>query len=226
MISRETLRAGVYNLIMGYDGPDGRWVEGVVNFQSDDVEFDRLTDSILAWFAAPDVRREVVEQEMGYRLRTVAAYYYRRGQHGKVPDPAFIAREIQSGTDAMLAALPAPPVVGDEQACEHCPDGHENPESRPWAVFVAMERDGDGQPTHLYVAPTAGQHVAESDAEWARARLNYVVDEAEIEAAATVEARVRFRRQRMNVGTSRDREEQAFREGAVFAARLRGETRD
>lgn len=61
-----------------------------------------------------------------------------------------------------------------EQACEHCPDGHENPESRPWAVFVALERDGDGQPTHLYVAPTAGQHVAESDAEWARARLNMV----------------------------------------------------
>ena len=52
-----------------------------------------------------------------------------------------------------------------------------------------------------------------------------VVDEAEIEAAAITEARVRFRRQRMNVGTSQDREEQAFREGAVFAARLRGATR-
>lgn len=56
--------------------------------------------------------------------------------------------------------------------CEHCPDGHADPESRPWGVFVASERDGDGQPTHLYVAPTAGQHVAESDAEWVRARLN------------------------------------------------------
>lgn len=59
-----------------------------------------------------------------------------------------------------------------ESACEHCPDGHENPESRPWGVFVASERDSDGQPTHLYVAPTAGQHVAESDAEWVRAKLN------------------------------------------------------
>lgn len=57
-------------------------------------------------------------------------------------------------------------------ACPHCPDGHAQPESRPWGVFVASEVDGDGQPTHLYVAPTAGQHVAESDAEWARARLN------------------------------------------------------
>ena len=56
--------------------------------------------------------------------------------------------------------------------CEHCPDGHAQPESRPWGVFVASEVDGDGQPTHLYVAPTAGQHVAESDAEWVRARLN------------------------------------------------------
>jgi hypothetical protein len=52
-----------------------------------------------------------------------------------------------------------------------------------------------------------------------------VVDEADIEAAAITEARVRFRRQRMNVGTPQDREEQAFREGAAFAARLRGATR-
>jgi hypothetical protein len=114
VISRETLRALVYNLIMGYDGPDGR-VDGVVNFWSDDVDFDRLTDSILAWFAAPDVRREVVEQEMGYRLRTIAAYYHLRGRHGKVPDPAFIAREIQDGTDAVLAALPAPPALDEAE---------------------------------------------------------------------------------------------------------------
>ena len=56
--------------------------------------------------------------------------------------------------------------------CQHCPDGHASPTTRPWAVFVASECDGDGQPTHLYVAPTAGQHVAESDAEWARKLLN------------------------------------------------------
>jgi hypothetical protein len=39
-------------------------------------------------------------------------------------------------------------------------------------VFVSQERDGDGEPTHLCVMPTAGQHVAESDAEWARQMLN------------------------------------------------------
>lgn len=56
--------------------------------------------------------------------------------------------------------------------CPHCPDGHADPTSRPWGVFVSMERDGDGQPTHLCAMPTAGQHVAESDAEWARRMLN------------------------------------------------------
>lgn len=50
--------------------------------------------------------------------------------------------------------------------CPHCPDGHRDPTSRPWGVFVASDRDADGQPTHLYVAPSGGAHVAESDAEW------------------------------------------------------------
>lgn len=66
---------------------------------------------------------------------------------------------------------PAPD--GDDRAvCEHCPDGHSDPTTRPWAAFVASERDSDGQPTHLHVAPTAGQHVAESDAQWVRGLLN------------------------------------------------------
>ncbi len=32
--------------------------------------------------------------------------------------------------------------------------------------MVAPDRDGDGQPTHLRVAPSNGAHVAESDAAW------------------------------------------------------------
>lgn len=56
--------------------------------------------------------------------------------------------------------------------CPHCPDGHARPRSRPWGVFVASDRDRDGQPTHLYVAPSNGAHVAESDAEWLRALIN------------------------------------------------------
>lgn len=50
--------------------------------------------------------------------------------------------------------------------CPHCPDGHAAPDSRPWGVYVSPQRDGDGQPTHLIVQPSAGQHVAESDADW------------------------------------------------------------
>lgn len=55
--------------------------------------------------------------------------------------------------------------------CPHCPDGHRRPESRPWSAYVASERDGDGQPTHLRVEPSAGAHVAETDAEWLRQLL-------------------------------------------------------
>lgn len=52
--------------------------------------------------------------------------------------------------------------------CEHCPDGHEDPRRRPWAVYVDEWRDGDGQPISLIVSKTGCQHVAESDAEWLR----------------------------------------------------------
>ena len=53
-------------------------------------------------------------------------------------------------------------------SCEHCPDGHRDPTKRPWSVFVSEDRDSDGQPTHLYVCPSGGGHVSESDAEWLR----------------------------------------------------------
>jgi hypothetical protein len=57
--------------------------------------------------------------------------------------------------------------------CPHCPDGHMPPEhGQPWGAFVGPDRDGDGQPTQIIVARTAGAHVAESDAEWIRTRLN------------------------------------------------------
>jgi hypothetical protein len=67
---------------------------------------------------------------------------------------------------------PEPPT--QDMNCPHCPDGHTLPNggSQPWAVYVSSERDGDGQPTALIVARSAGAHVAESDAEWIRRRLN------------------------------------------------------
>ncbi|MFE2457543.1 hypothetical protein [Streptomyces sp. NPDC059402] len=66
---------------------------------------------------------------------------------------------------------PEPAQAGD---CEHCPDGHTPADSgsQPWHARVGPERDGDGQPIRLYVERSAGAHVAESDAEWVRARLN------------------------------------------------------
>lgn len=79
------------------------------------------------------------------------------------------------------------PATFTDSSCEHCPDGHADPTSRPWGVYVAAERDGDGQPIYLRVQPTAGQHVAKSDAEWVRERLNAapVTDlRADIEALA------------------------------------------
>jgi hypothetical protein len=58
--------------------------------------------------------------------------------------------------------------------CPHCPDGHTPPTggSQPWSVWVSEHRDGDGQPVILMVARSGGAHVAESDAEWMRTRLN------------------------------------------------------
>lgn len=59
-------------------------------------------------------------------------------------------------------------------SCPHCPDGHQDPEggSQPWSAWVSLHRDGDGQPTCITVARSAGAHVAESDAQWVRDMLN------------------------------------------------------
>lgn len=57
--------------------------------------------------------------------------------------------------------------------CPHCPDGHTPPDhGQTWGAYLAPTRDGDGQPTTIHVARSGGAHVAESDAEWVRARLN------------------------------------------------------
>jgi len=58
--------------------------------------------------------------------------------------------------------------------CPHCPDGHTPADrgTQPWGAWVGPELDGDGQPMTIHVARVAGAHVAESDAEWIRTRLN------------------------------------------------------
>lgn len=50
--------------------------------------------------------------------------------------------------------------------CPHCPDGHGSPNRTPWGVYVAPERDADGQPVYLRVQPSGGAHVADEDAQW------------------------------------------------------------
>lgn len=61
--------------------------------------------------------------------------------------------------------------------CVHCPDGHAPPDhGQTWGAYVGPERDGDGQPMQIIVARSAGAHVAQSDAEWVRQRLNGPVD--------------------------------------------------
>ncbi|MFU0240439.1 hypothetical protein ACKI1J_32460 [Streptomyces scabiei] len=79
---------------------------------------------------------------------------------------------------AVRAALDTPPAQAEAVAtaggCAHCPDGHTPADggSQPWSAWVGPERDGDGQPMAIHVARSGGAHVAESDAEWIRARLN------------------------------------------------------
>ena len=57
---------------------------------------------------------------------------------------------------------------GVVEDCPHCEDGHGDPTSRPWGVFVHPSVDGDKQPLYLAVCPSSGAHVAESDAAWLR----------------------------------------------------------
>lgn len=75
------------------------------------------------------------------------------------------------GHTALVWDDPEPAV---DMMCPHCPDGHTLPTqgSQPWGVYVADARDGDEQPTTIHVGRSGGAHVAESDAQWIRDRLN------------------------------------------------------
>lgn len=75
---------------------------------------------------------------------------------------------------ADLGPKPAASSPTTAGSCAHCPDGHTPADrgSQPWTAYVGPERDGDGQPMTIHVARSAGAHVAESDAEWIRQRLN------------------------------------------------------
>jgi len=82
-------------------------------------------------------------------------------------DPLTVLRAVEENPRYQL---------GD--GCPHCPDGHTPPDhGQTWGAYVGSERDGDGQPMQIIVARSAGAHVAESDAEWVRRRLNDTSDQ-------------------------------------------------
>jgi hypothetical protein len=91
-------------------------------------------------------------------------------------DDAVHVHTHAGGTDTRIVWNEPEPLGWDgaDTTCPHCPDGHTPPEhGQPWGAWVGPERDGDGQPTTIHVARAAGAHVAESDAQWVRNRLNY-----------------------------------------------------
>lgn len=61
------------------------------------------------------------------------------------------------------------------EECPHCPDGHAPADggSQLWSAWVSPKgKDGDGQPLMITVCRSGGAHVAESDAQWIRDKLN------------------------------------------------------
>ena len=60
----------------------------------------------------------------------------------------------------LVPQIPLPP-------CPYCPDGHNDPNRKPWSVWVAQPHSLL-KPSHLEVAPSDSWHVAETDAEWLR----------------------------------------------------------
>lgn len=89
------------------------------------------------------------------------------------PNPRLCRSCLRCGHGWDEATVPAEQPTADRTR-PHCPDGHTPPTggSQPWSAWVGPERDGDGQPTTIHVARSAGAHVAESDAQWIRDRLN------------------------------------------------------
>ena len=143
------------------------------------VTYERA-DAVLARFCLPvTVPSECVREQ-------IALWIEGKTIDGVYPD---FCNEYE-----IAEAIRALPLSGRSATadCEHCIDGHRSPLSRPWAAWVGAERDSDGQPTHVRVAPTAGQHVAESDAEWLRDLIRGAVpvEQSRPERKAMIEAAV------------------------------------
>ncbi|SHI67520.1 hypothetical protein [Streptomyces sp. 3214.6] len=140
----------------------------------------------LTYRAAPDSQLGRVHAYVAGRIHVdghAIPHIEPYGQHcdeGLGSWPEWLAEEARlHDPDAATVRVPATDQTAlsaqfDGQSCPHCPDGHQSPTggSQPWSAWVAAERDGDGQPVQITVARSAGAHVAESDAQWVRERLN------------------------------------------------------
>lgn len=114
----------------------------------------------------PDLTADLPDPVVPLRRRLISA---RNEIDNLVASLADVAPDPLSGLDLVEAE----PRYQLAPGCEHCPDGHTPPDhGQPWGVWVGSERDGDGQPRTIHVARSAGAHVAESDAQWVRDRLN------------------------------------------------------
>jgi hypothetical protein len=90
-----------------------------------------------------------------------------------------IADAIERARPDEAPELPSDPQVehvGTEPLpdCEYCTEhgyDHRRVGSKPFGVFMASDRDSDGQPTHLSVSYAAGEHVGEGEAEYVRRAL-------------------------------------------------------
>lgn len=104
------------------------------------------------------------------RKSGVTRIYYRAA--ADMIDP-----QVHDDPLTVLRAIEDAPQYELVPGCPHCPDGHTPPDhGQTWGAFLGSQRDGDGQPMQIIVARSAGAHVAESDAEWIRARLNDTSD--------------------------------------------------
>ncbi|MFG2306939.1 hypothetical protein [Actinacidiphila glaucinigra] len=85
--------------------------------------------------------------------------------------------QAQTEPLALLRAIEEAPRYELVPGCPTCPDGRTPPaHGQTWSAWLANVQDGDGQPMQITVARSAGAHVAESDAEWLRTRLNASTD--------------------------------------------------
>lgn len=138
------------------------WIADIKRYQADHdgllTEVQRLTDELAR---KPRCGR-TDEGAFGGTLGPCMLEHGHGGMHQESNPPEW---PLHPG--ARWSASSDDDATRDTTPCPHCPDGHDNPNTKPWAVWVSATRL-DGQPPYLHVAPAGGSHVSESDAAWLR----------------------------------------------------------